>query len=37
MNDDNRGDLLVKIVVIIPEKMTKKQEDHILEAFAGEK
>jgi molecular chaperone DnaJ len=37
MNADNRGDLLVKIVVKIPEKLTKKQEELIVEAFAGEK
>jgi molecular chaperone DnaJ len=37
LNTDNRGDLLVKIVVHIPEKLTKKQEELILEAFAIEK
>jgi molecular chaperone DnaJ len=35
-NTDNRGDLLVKIIVHIPEKLTKNQEDLILEALAGE-
>ena len=37
LNADNRGDLLVKIVVKIPEKLTKKQEELVQEAFAGEK
>jgi molecular chaperone DnaJ len=37
LNADNRGDLLVKIVVKIPEKLTKKQEELVEEAFAGEK
>jgi molecular chaperone DnaJ len=36
LNADNRGDLLVKIVVKIPEKLTKDQEDILLKAFAGE-
>jgi molecular chaperone DnaJ len=37
LNSDTRGDLLVKIVVKIPEKLTKKQDELIVEAFAGEK
>jgi len=37
LNSDKRGDLLVKIVVKIPEKLTQRQESLILEAFAGEK
>ncbi|MGD0080549.1 MAG: molecular chaperone DnaJ [Methanoregula sp.] len=37
MNSDNRGDLLVKVVVKIPEKITKKQEELIKEAFIGAK
>jgi molecular chaperone DnaJ len=37
LNSDNRGDLLVKIIVKIPEKLTKKQDELIVEAFAGEK
>jgi len=36
LNADKRGDLLVKIIVHIPEKMTKKQEDLITEALSGE-
>jgi len=36
LNADSRGDLLVKIVVHIPEKLTRKQEDFIMEAFSGE-
>jgi len=37
MNADRRGDLLVKIVINVPEKLTKKQEELISEAFADEK
>ncbi|PWR75956.1 molecular chaperone DnaJ [Methanospirillum stamsii] len=37
LNTHKRGDLLVKIVVKIPEKLTPKQESLILEALAGEK
>ena len=37
LNAGKRGDLLVKIVVKIPEKLTLKQEELIAEAFAGEK
>jgi molecular chaperone DnaJ len=36
LNSDNRGDLLVKALVKIPEKLSKKQEDLVKEAFAGE-
>jgi len=36
LSTDNRGDLLVKIIVKIPEELTKNQEQHIVEAFAGE-
>jgi molecular chaperone DnaJ len=34
LNSDNRGDLLVRVVVKIPEKMTKKQEQVLREVFA---
>jgi molecular chaperone DnaJ len=37
LNSDNRGDLLVKVVVEIPEKLTKKQEDLMREAFMSGK
>lgn len=37
LNKNKRGDLMVKIVVKIPDKLTPKQESLILEAFAGEK
>lgn len=37
LNTNKRGDLLVKIVVKIPQKLTPKQESLILEALAGEK
>ena len=37
INSDNRGDLLVKVIVKIPEKITKKQEELIREAFIGAK
>jgi len=37
LNSDNRGDLLVKAVVRIPEKLSKKQEELVKEAFASEK
>jgi molecular chaperone DnaJ len=36
LNSDKRGDLLVKIIVKIPEKLSPKQESLILEAFAGD-
>jgi molecular chaperone DnaJ len=36
LNTDNRGDLLVKIVVKIPEELTENQEKLIVEAFSGE-
>ena len=35
LNSDNRGDLLVKVIVKIPEKLTKKQEELFREAFTG--
>ncbi|MDD1683196.1 MAG: molecular chaperone DnaJ [Methanoregula sp.] len=35
MNSDNRGDLLVKVVVKIPGSLTKKQEELMKEAFVG--
>jgi molecular chaperone DnaJ len=35
MNSDNRGDLLVKILVKIPTSLTKKQEALITEALTG--
>lgn len=35
MNSDNRGDLLVKVVVKIPANLTKKQEALMKEAFVG--
>jgi molecular chaperone DnaJ len=37
LNSDRRGDLLVKTIVRIPEKLSKKQEDLVKEAFADEK
>ena len=37
LNSEKRGDLLVKIIVKIPGKLTPKQESQILEALAGEK
>jgi molecular chaperone DnaJ len=37
LNSDNRGDLLIKIIVKIPEKLTKKQEELIKETFVGGK
>jgi molecular chaperone DnaJ len=37
LNSDSRGDLLVKAVVKIPEKLSKKQADLVREAFAHEK
>jgi DnaJ-class molecular chaperone len=33
LNSDSRGDLLVKAVVKIPEKLSPKQEQLIKEAF----
>ena len=35
MNSDNRGDLLVKVIVKIPANLTKKQEELMKEAFVG--
>jgi molecular chaperone DnaJ len=35
LNSDNRGDLLVKVVVQIPVNLTKKQEELMKEALAG--
>jgi molecular chaperone DnaJ len=35
LNADRKGDLLVKVIVQIPERLTKKQEDLIKAAFAG--
>ena len=35
LNSDNRGDLLVKIIVKIPVNLTKKQENLMKEAFIG--
>jgi molecular chaperone DnaJ len=35
LNSDNRGDLLIKVIVKIPEKLTKKQEELMKEAFMG--
>jgi molecular chaperone DnaJ len=37
LNSDRRGDLLVKAIVRSPEKLSKKQEDLVKEAFASEK
>ena len=36
LNSGDRGDLLVKVIVKIPEKLTKKQEELMKEAFVGE-
>ena len=33
LNASGRGDLLVKVIVKIPEKLTKKQEELMKEAF----
>lgn len=35
LNSDNRGDLLVKVIVKIPINLTKKQEELMKEAFIG--
>lgn len=35
LNSDNRGDLLVKIIVEIPGNLSKKQEELLKEAFIG--
>jgi DnaJ-class molecular chaperone len=35
MNSDNRGDLLVKVIVKIPTNLTRKQEALMTEAFIG--
>ncbi|MFH0967993.1 MAG: molecular chaperone DnaJ [Methanobacteriota archaeon] len=37
MNTRGRGDLLVKVIVKIPDTLTKKQEELMKEAFAGSK
>src|SRR5208283_4117302 len=37
LNSDKRGDLMVKTIVKIPEKLSKKQEDLVKEAFASER
>jgi molecular chaperone DnaJ len=37
LNSSGRGDLLVKVIVKIPEKLTKKQDELMKEAFVGEK
>jgi|SRR5208337_1321043 len=37
LNSDSRGDLLVRALVKIPEKLSKKQEELVKEAFASEK
>jgi molecular chaperone DnaJ len=37
MNADNRGDLMVKVIVRIPEQLTKDQEKLVTEAFTGMK
>jgi molecular chaperone DnaJ len=37
LNSDRRGDLLVKTIVKIPEKLSKKQEDLVKEAFTSGK
>jgi molecular chaperone DnaJ len=34
MNSDSRGDLMIKAVVKIPEKLSKKQEDLVKEVFS---
>jgi len=36
LNSTKRGDLLIKIIVNIPQNLTPKQESLVLEAFAGE-
>jgi molecular chaperone DnaJ len=35
LNSSGKGDLLMKVIVKIPEKLTKKQEDLMKEAFVG--
>jgi molecular chaperone DnaJ len=35
LNADNRGDLMVKVIVKMPATLTKKQEGLLKEAFAG--
>ena len=35
MNSDNRGDLLVKVIVQIPVKLNQKQEELVKEALVG--
>lgn len=37
LNSSGRGDLLVKVIVKIPDKLTDKQEELMKEAFAGGK
>ncbi len=37
LNSSGRGDLLVKVIVKIPDNLTKKQEDLMKEAFVGGK
>jgi molecular chaperone DnaJ len=35
LNSDNRGDLMVKVIVQIPSNLTKKQEDLMKDALVG--
>jgi molecular chaperone DnaJ len=35
LNSSSRGDLLIKVMVKIPDKLTKKQEELMKEAFMG--
>lgn len=36
MNSEDRGDLLVRVILKIPDRLTKKQEQLMKEAFVGE-